>query len=528
MSTTGPGQPEYLGPGGPTPPDDQRPHRRGGRRGALVAGAAVAVVAVVGVGGWAVAQLFAGGSAPASAVPATAIGYVSLDLDPSASQKIEAVKILRKFPSLRDELKISSRDDVRKRLFDEIKKESDGCAGLDYDQDVKPWIGERVAVAAVPGSGDRVLPLIALQVSDEDGARTGLRALEKCSSGEDDLGFAFSGDYALLTEKQADADAMAKSADTSALEDDADFSRWMDRAGDAGIVTMYASKDAVDVALRAQRAESGSTDRGSEAFAKAFKDFDGAVGVVRFRDGAVEAEFQTKGVGGTEVAGGDGPDVKTLPGTTAAVISLALKDGWLDGQVDRVRSMVGEEEFDSLLTQAEQQTGLSLPDDVETLLGDGLSISFDSSADLKALQQSPDPSTVPAGIRIKGEADQITRIVDRLKKVAGPQGQLVKVSSSGDTVAIGTDPDYVDRLVEDGNLGSQVAFQDVVPEADRSSAVLFVNFDAGDGWATQLADLLSGGDPAVKADIEPLDALGVSGWVDDSGVSHSLARLTTD
>jgi hypothetical protein len=171
---------------------------------------------------------------------------------------------------------------------------------------------------------------------------------------------------------------------------------------------------------------------------------------------------------------------------------------------------------------------LSLPDVVETLLGDGLSISFDSSADLKALSQSPDPSTVPAGIRIKGDAEEITRIVDRLKKVAGPQGQLVKVSSSGDTVAIGTDPDYVDRLVEDGNLGSQVAFQDVVPEADRSSAVLFVNFDAGDGWATQLADLLSGGDSAVKADIEPLDALGVSGWVDDSGVSHSLARLTTD
>ena len=96
MSTNGPGLPEYLGPGGPTPPPtDQPPSGGGGRRGALVAAAAVAVVAVVGVGGWAVAQLFAGGSAPASAVPSSAIGYVSLDLDPSASQKIEAVKILR-------------------------------------------------------------------------------------------------------------------------------------------------------------------------------------------------------------------------------------------------------------------------------------------------------------------------------------------------------------------------------------------------------------------------------------------------
>ena len=43
--------PSTSDPAVPRRPDDQQPPRRGGRRGALVAGAAVAVVAVVGVGG---------------------------------------------------------------------------------------------------------------------------------------------------------------------------------------------------------------------------------------------------------------------------------------------------------------------------------------------------------------------------------------------------------------------------------------------------------------------------------------------
>ena len=530
MSSTDPGRPEYVGSDGPAPLPADGGSRGGARRGLLIA-AVVAVVVVVGAGAWAAGQFFAGGSSPASAVPASAIGYVSLDLDPSASQKIEAVKIMRKFPGLRKQIKIDSGDDVRRRIVEEITEES-GCKSLDYDDDVKPWIGERVAVAAVPGSNDRVIPLVALQVSDEDAARTGLRALETCDKGGDALAFAFSGDYALITEKQADADAMATSADSSALTDDSDFTTWMARAGDSGIITMYAAPNAVDVAMKAQKAAEvdslGTTRSPTDDYAKAFEGFGGAVGVVRFADGAVEADFQTKGLKSANATGGSGADAQSLPGTTAAVVSLALKDGWLDGQVDRIKSLVGAEQYDELIAQGEQQTGLSLPDDIETLLGDGLTVSLDSSADLGSLRSSPDPASVPAGVRIKGDAAEITRILDQLKKVAGPQGDVVKVSSSGDTVSVGTDPAYVEKLLEKGDLGSEASFRDVVPEADRASGVVYLNFDAGEGMATELGDLVSGRDPEVKANLEPLHAFGASGWVDGSGVQHSLVRLTTD
>lgn len=537
MSSNDPGQPEYLGSDVVRDEPAAAGPRRG-RRTALVAGVAVATLAAVGAGAYGVAQLMSGGDSPASAVPASAIGYVSLDLDPSAAQKIEAVKIFRKFPGLRSELDINSSDDLRRTLFEEIQKSGD-CKSLDYADDVEPWIGNRVAMAAVPAAGDDVKPLLALQVTDQDEAKSGIQAIQKCSGDDGMVGIAASGDYVLLSEKQADADAMAKSADSAALADDEDFTTWMDRTGDSGIITMYAAKGAADAVLAASEKEGGSDFGGDDDLTggsgqtkqleAAFKDFQGAAGVVRFKDSAVEAEFSSKGlskgVGGVD--GERGPDVTTLPGTTAAVLSVALQDGWLDEGTDSLRSLVGED-FDAMLAQGEQQTGLKLPEDAETLFGEGVSISVDSSLDVRALEGSPDPTKVPAGIRITGDADKITAVIDKLKAAVGPQADIVAVRSKGTLVSVGLDKAYVEKLLEDGDLGDSASFTKVIPEADRASAVLFVDFDAGNGWAERLADLTAGDDPEVKANIKPLDAFGVSSWEDDEQVQHALVRLTTD
>ena len=57
--------------------------------------------------------------------------------------------------------------------------------------------------------------------------------------------------------------------------------------------------------------------------------------------------------------------------------------------------------------------------------------------------------------------------------------------------------------------------------ADEASAIVFVDFDAGDGWLAGLAP------EQEKADVEPLSALGLSAWRDDS-TQHAVLRLTTD
>jgi len=64
-------------------------------------------------------------------------------------------------------------------------------------------------------------------------------------------------------------------------------------------------------------------------------------------------------------------------------------------------------------------------------------------------------------------------------------------------------------------------------DAGRATGSFYVNFDAGDGWPEQLADVVSGGDAAARSNIAPLDALGASAWT-EGDVQHGLLRLTTD
>jgi hypothetical protein len=533
MSTHVPGQPEpeYLGPDGPAAVTGARAPRSGTRRGGIVAAASVAVVAAVGVGAYGVVSLMSGGSSPATAVPANALGYLSLDLDPSATQKIEAFKILRKFPALEKEL--GGTDDVRKAVFDELRKDSD-CKDLSYADDVEPWIGNRIAVAAVPDAKNTVAPLVVLQVSDSAKAEAGMRALSRCGDDDAPSGVSFVGDYLLLAETQKQADAMAADAEQATLADSSEFTAAMDRTGDPGIISMYLSKDAPQAIAAAERkalvAGPDASGLSPDRLNSMLGDFEGAAGVVRFRDGAVEAELSAKGLPGQiGVADGGHRTATELPATTAAALSMALPAGWLDDYLDVVEGQLPDGmSLDEMFRQGEQATGLRLPEDVETLLGDGVSVSVDGRANLRRLTESPDPTRIPAGIRIKGDPDKILPIIAKLKRAAGPDGRIVKVSSGDGTVAVGLSRRYVDTLVHNGGLGGLVAFQDVVPEAERASGVFYLNFDAGSGWADQLADLLSEGDPQVKENIAPLDALGVSGWTDDDKVQHGLLRLTTD
>ena len=529
MSTHVPGQPEpeYLGSETPAVTTGKGPNRRGSRRGGIVAAASVAVVAAVGVGAYGVVSFMSGGSSPATAVPAGAVGYLSLDLDPSGAQKIEAFKIMRKFPALKSEL--GGTDDLRRTVFEQIQKDGD-CKDLSYADDVEPWIGNRIAVAAVP-DGRETAPLVVLQVTDQAKAKAGVRALAEC--GDDaPVGISFVGDYALMAETQRQADAMAADAAEATLADSPAYTTAMERTGGSGIITMYASKDAPQALVDAERqglgAESGVSREQSRQLQKMLGSFEGAAGVVRFDGGAVEAEFSAAGLPGQVSGAGGNSGVTELPMTTAAVFAMALPDGWMDQYLDVMKNSLPDGmSLERAFREGERATGLRLPEDLETLLGDGLTLSVDGKTDLRKLTESPDPSRIAAGIRIKGDPDKIMPVIRKLKRAAGPEAGMVKVRQGDDTVAVGLSRRYVKTLAGDGGLGSLVSFQDAVPDADKAAGVLYLNFDAGHGWADQLADVLSESDPKVKSNIAPLDALGVSSW-QDGDVQHALLRLTTD
>lgn len=540
-------EPEYLGSDPPPGHDDSPDVSARSRRSPWVVGAAALGLVAAAAAGWAAAQLLGGGEGPASAVPALAVGYVALDLDPTAAQKVEALRIAKKFPALAEELDLGFREDIRRWLFEERFAEV-GC-GLDYDADVAPWVGDRFAMAAVPGAEGAAAPLVVLAVKDREAAERAVRDVEECVaaadgslggagaagglSGDEPVGIAFVGDYLLLAGTQTDADSLATAAEAAPLADDPAFEEWMGAVGDPGVITAYVAKDAPRVLLgsvaRMQVGPGGMgfappLDHMAERTRALWKEFDGMAAVVRFADGALEVEAVSRGLpGGTDAA--TGPSLADLPATTAAAFTHSFEEGWTEDLADGLLGVLSgggsEEEFWSGL---EADSGLELPGDLERLLGDGMSVSVDESLDLAVLSAGPDAlPMVPAALRIAGDTAEIRGVLDRLLAPAGPAGQQIVVEESDGLVAVGVDPAYIERVLTEGGLGGQETFLAVVPEAERATSALFVGFDAGDGWLARLV----GDDAEIRANLEPLDALGLSAWR-DGDVQHGLLRLTTD
>jgi hypothetical protein len=266
-----------------------------------------------------------------------------------------------------------------------------------------------------------------------------------------------------------------------------------------------------------------------EAMAKSFK---GMAGVVRFADGAVEAEFVGQGVPEGMLPDSAGTSaISELPDGTAVAMSIALSEGWLDSSMKQLEQMMPPgESLEDLMAQAEAQTGLKLPEDVETLLGDGVSVAVDGDLDVASLMSAPDPTRVPAGIRVSGEPDEILPVVEKIKALLGPDAEMLVVESGDGVVSFGLSQDYVKSLAAEGSLGDQETFAGVVPEADRATGALFVDFDAVSRWVDEGMQAAGGAGESeveVAENLEPLKALGMSAWIDDD-TQHGLLRITTD
>ena len=536
----GPSGPEYLDSGSGRPfrsPGPEPARARRARTGWIAAGGVV-LLAAVGAGAWAAWSFFATGPQPAEALPAGTIAYASIDLDPSGGQKIEAVRTLRKFPAFKDRIGLETDDDIRQRIFEEIQG-TGTCADLDYAEDVEPWLGDRFAVAAVDNGGDTPDPVFVFQVSDEDAADEGFAKVQDCSGG-DGGAWSIADGWAVLGETQEIVDRVAADAADAPLSEDDDFTTWTDAAGDDGIAAAYLAPEAGTLlaenlddlgglmppayGLDGSATYSGGSPVPSEV-TKGLEEFHGMAATLRFDDGSLELEVAAD-PGKSQAALQDadrGDDVlATLPDDTAAALGVGFAEGWFGDLVDQFAGQLGGASGDELLAEMSAETGLDLPEDVETLTGESAALALGSDFDLETLVNSADGSGVPLGLKVRGDADAIEAVLDKLRPQMGGAESLLGSDSDGDVVAIGPDADYRERLLDDGGLGDSEAFRNVVREADDAAAVLFVNFDAGD-WLATLAE----GDPEVEQNLEPLEGLGLSTWL-DGDTSHLVLRVTTD
>jgi len=114
----------------------------------------------------------AGTDRVARAVPADAIAYATVYLQPSTGQQLNLALLLGHVPGFADAANLDQK-------IHEIAARFLGQAGVDYEADVRPWIGNQLSVALWPGTDDRATPspILLAAVKDPAAAESGTEAI---------------------------------------------------------------------------------------------------------------------------------------------------------------------------------------------------------------------------------------------------------------------------------------------------------------------------------------------------------------
>lgn len=496
-----PQQPQYgaqpgwqqQGPEGFGPP--QPVERK--RKGWIVA--VIAALAVVLLGGgtvYAVSAFSGGGTQPHEVLPSNAIGYLRLDLDPDAGQKAALFALSRKFTFSQGKV---SEDDPRKSLFDATQQGGDNP--IDYAKDVEPWLGSRVGAVALPGGGKEPGFAVAVQVKDEALAKTGIA---KLLDGQK-YGVAFRDGYAIVSDTQQNAD---KYATGPTLSENAEFTGDVDSLAGDGVLSFWGHLG--------QLSKLSPTELSAEQQTQLDKIKNARfVGALRFDSAFAELTGSVRGA--EQMTEGDLPktDLATLPGSTAGALSISGLDQMVTKQwAEFEKTMAATPEVKQFMDQAKQNMGLTLPDDLVTLLGKNLTIAVD--------EEGLDGDTPKGGVRIQTDAAKAQAVLDKITKSFQDSGQPVpefgKVAADG-VFTVGTTQDYAQKLSEQGNLGDSETFKTAVPNAGDANFALFVDLDKVEKY---YLEKMEGDD---KANLQVLRAVGLSGTQSADAASFSLRLL---
>lgn len=506
------------------------PARRSGRRGPwLIGGALVTALAAGGVA-WGVTWYKSDGAQAAEAVPANAIAYAGLTLDPSGEQKLDALRAFKRFPELRDQLDLG-KDlgdvDLNRSLAKLVLGDLD-CPQVSLD-DVDGWLGERAGLAALPGeSEDDVVPLLTLEVTSDGDAARGLKDLIACS-GDDELGAAVSDGWAAISDTEAHARKALADASSSSLAEDDDYQRWTSAAGDRGVLTAYVAPRA------ATYLESAVTDLLGGATGVTLGDTELAPlrrAVKAFQGAGLQAGFDGDALT-LETAGGFGKEtgerpqdgarasdlLDRLPDDTAVALAVgaqpplsdedraALDSAYREGLANGIAGSGTSEEVQDEARRLVADAPSYL--DVLDLLRGGFALAvgrsfFETQGD-----------SLPIALVVPGDGSGAKALLDQVGSMFGvPLDELVSQETRDGRTVVGADKSFNDAILDGGGLGSTAGFKKVVPGGDLYG-----------GLYGDLGPILTSFDQ--QDTLGALDRVGFGTTTDDDGTVHLRLRLTT-
>ena len=187
-----------------------------------------------------------GGPQPEDVLPADTVAFAKLDLDPAMNQKAAVFSLLEKFPEVETRRRRPRRHAVRRAAGTRCRTASTSTTTSE------PWLGDRMAVAAVPApdSDAGVAPVLVLAVTDEQAMTDTLGGVHDA-----DFGFAVRDDFVLVTDTQENADRLAAGETSLADEDGTSTTstRWTATRSPSCGPTSPPSRMLVGPAARAQR-----------------------------------------------------------------------------------------------------------------------------------------------------------------------------------------------------------------------------------------------------------------------------------
>jgi hypothetical protein len=446
-------------------PADAAPPGRGGRRTGLLIGGIAAALVLGGGAVFAAQQLSGSGAQPAEVLPSDAYAYLRLDIDPSAGQKVAAVRFLNKLP----EIRAFESGDARKQLWELATRDSsnDCIAKFDYDKDIAPWLGDRAGVAVRPG-GTEDLPnvAVALQVTDDAQAKDTLTRLFACDQG-DAADLRMKDGYALIT-PGGKGDETVAALSKGTLADNATFQADMAALGEQGVLSAWADAVPAFKDLEAMSGESLST-------AAMPADFKGRyAAALRFDPGYVELAGILRGAGQSAPPAGNGADLAALPDDTMAALHVSGADQMLDQawpELEKtIQDLAGASGEDDPIAMIEQQLGLTLPDDLKVVLGRSFTLAMpdqDLSAD----------APVVGGKIVSSDAQRADEVLGSLEQAAMGTTDMLTRKVDGDTLYLATTPDYVAKLQAGGKLGETDGFKAAVGDVSKANTAFYIHLD---------------------------------------------------
>jgi hypothetical protein len=456
-------------------------------------------VALVLAGGaaFAVTKLGGGGQQPAEALPGNAIAYWRMDIDPSVGQKVAAVRFLSTFPKSNGDF---TTGDIRKKLWDAAQKDNPSIKDIDYDRDIKPWLGDRLgmSVSAPHQSGDDPMVAVALQVKDEGKAREGIDKIlaavpagpatsfgasapipggthELVAKDSDKPDYFFHGDYAVFTMPGRAAEVRS-AIDEGPLSDNTTFAGDMDDLGEPGIVSGWA-----DLGGLAERA---GDLMGPRTRAEQLKKAGRFAVALRFDSDYLELAGITRGQESTKAPQDEVESaITSLPDDTAVAVALSHGDQIIGNAWDSFMKLADDQSQPLGSTQSAQQLldefkeryGIALPEDLQTLVGRNLVI----AAPDQDFENTSGPEVVIAGVRVKTDTGKATEVMTKLEKLARDEGSELPLvhHAKGDSFLVATGQPGLDWIARGGRLGDSDSFRLAVPGAKTAEWVSYVDLD---------------------------------------------------